>query len=203
MPRPNPLLPRAVAVVLAAASSALLLAGCTLPGAAPADGPAASDTAAPGGSEAPVPTPEPTEEPIPFDIACDALLTADQVYAFNPNFGTAAGYEPEGRGIEQVVEAQGTACGWSNQTSGDVIEVGVATLPDRAFELQVGQAAMASNAVPTYGTPPDVEGFFLLSGGVGQAQVFTGDYWVVVESEALFEPGDAQQLVASILANLP
>jgi hypothetical protein len=203
MPRPNPLLPRAVAVALAAASTALLLGGCTLPGAAPADGPAASDTAAPGGSEAPVPTPEPTEEPIPFDIACDALLTADQVYAFNPNFGTAAGYEPEGRGIEQVVEAQGTACGWSNQTSGEVIEVGVATLPDRAFELQVAQAAMASNAVPTYGTPPEVEGFFLLSGGVGQAQVFTGDYWVVVESEALFEPGDAQQLVASILANLP
>lgn len=205
MPRPNPLVPRAVAVALAAVSAAILLAGCTLPGAAPtpSDGPAASGTEAPSGSEAPVPTPEPTEEPIPFEISCDALLTADQVYAFNPNFGTAPGYEPEGRGIEQVVEAQGTACGWSNQTSGEVIEVGVARLPERAFELQVGQAAMSSNAVPTYGTPPDVEGFFLLSGGVGQAQVFTGDHWVVVESEALFEPGDAQQLVASILANLP
>jgi hypothetical protein len=205
MPRPNPLLHRAVAVALTAASTAILLAGCTLPGAAPApsDGPAASGTESPGGSEAPVATPEPTEEPIPFEIACDALLTADQVYAFNPNFGTAPGYEPEARGVEQVVDAQGTACGWSNQTSGEVVEVGVATLPERAFELQVGQAAMSSNAVPTYGTPPDVEGFFLLSGGVGQAQVFTGDYWVVVESEALFEPGDAQQLVASILANLP
>ena len=62
---------------------------------------------------------------------------------------------------------------------------------------------MSSNAVPTYGTPPDVEGFFLLSGGVGQAQVFTGEYWVVVESESMFEPGDAQQLVASVLENLP
>jgi hypothetical protein len=205
MPRPNPLLPRAVAVALVAASTAVLLAGCTLPGAGPStsDGPAASGTDAPGGSEAPVPTPEPTEEPIPFEIACDALLTADQVYAFNPNFGTAPGYAPEGRGVEQVVEAEGTACGWSNQTSGEVVEVGVATLPEHAFELQVGQTAMSSNAVPTYGTPPDVEGFFLLSGGVGQAQVFTGDYWVVVESEALFEPGDAQQLVASIVANLP
>lgn len=203
MPRPNTLLPRSAAVALAAAAAALLLAGCTATGADPAPSDGTPGTPGPGGSASPIPTPEPTEEPIPFEVACDALLTPDQVYAFNPNFGTAPDYEPSGRGVVQVADAEGTACGWSNQTSGEVVEVGVATLPPRSFELHVGEAAMSSNAVPTYGTPPDVEGFFLLSGGVGQAQVFTGEYWVVVESEALFEPGDAQQLVASILANLP
>jgi hypothetical protein len=206
MPRPNALLPRTAATALAAATVALVLAGCTTPGAAPAPtaGAAPWGTAAPDASATAVPVPEPTEEPLPFEMACDAMLTADQVYAFNPNFGAAPDYEPSGSGVLEVVAAEGTACGWSNQTSGEVIEVGVATLPPNAFERRAGQAAMTSNAVPTYGTPPDVEGFFLLSGGVGQAQVFTGgEYWVVVESESLFEPGDAQQLVASVLGNLP
>ncbi|HEU4757899.1 MAG TPA: iron ABC transporter ATP-binding protein [Agromyces sp.] len=206
MPRPNPLLPRAVAVALVAASTAVLLAGCTLPGAGPStsDGPAASGTDAPGGSEAPVPTPEPTEEPIPFEIACDALLTADQLYAFNPNVGADPGYQPSGGDIASLVEEDaGTACGYLNQTSGEIIEVGVATPTTAAGEARRNQAALSSKPVPTYGTPPDVEGYFTQAGGTGEAQVFHGPYWIVIQSPALFEPGDAQQLVSSVLANLP
>ena len=41
------------------------------------------------------------------------------------------------------------------------------------------------------------------AGGVGEAQVFHGPYWIVIQSPALFEPGDAAQLVASVIANLP
>ena len=33
--------------------------------------------------------------------------------------------------------------------------------------------------------------------------MFHGPYWIVIDSAALFEPGDAQQLVAAVLANLP
>ncbi len=66
----------------------------------------------------------------------------------------------------------------------------------------MGRAAVDSNAVPTYGTPPAVEGFFRQSGGVGQAQVFSDGYWIVIESPVLFEPGDAQGLVADVLANV-
>ncbi|MBM7504271.1 iron ABC transporter ATP-binding protein [Agromyces aurantiacus] len=205
MPRPNSPALRPCAVALTAVAAALLLAACA-PNATPVptDGASApSGTAGPDASASAVPTPEPTEEPIPFDVACDAVLTPDQAYAFNPNFGAAPGYEPSGELVLEVADAQGTACGWSNQTSGDLLEVAVATLPPKAFALQVGHAAMDSNAVPTYGTPPEVEGFFLLAGGVGQAQVFTGDYWVVVESPALVEPGDAQAVIASVLENLP
>ncbi|GGI47765.1 hypothetical protein BCL57_002477 [Agromyces flavus] len=204
MPRPNTPATRLAAVALAALATTAALSGCT-PGSAPGatDVPTASATPSPGASATAVPTPEPTEEPIAFEIACDALLTPDQVYEFNPNFGTAPDYAPSDGAVREVVDAEGTACGWSNQTSGEVIEVGVATLPPTAFDLHVGQAAMSSNPVPTYGTPPDVEGFFLLSGGVGQAQVFTGEQWIVVQSEVLVEPGDAQQLVAAVLANLP
>ncbi|MGR2753183.1 iron ABC transporter ATP-binding protein [Agromyces arachidis] len=199
MPRPNlPLLRSAVAV-----SAALLLVGCTVSDDASGSTgtPAASGTpapTAPQGSEAP----EPSEEPVPFEASCTDLITLDQLYEFNPNYGEAPGYEPQSAAVAEVAEAQGTVCGWSNQTSGELIELGVATLPEQAYATQVGRAAVDSSAVPTYGTPPEVEGFFSQSDGVGRAQVFADGYWIVLESGAFFEPGDAEQLLSAVRGNL-
>jgi hypothetical protein len=192
---------RPAGLALVAAASVALLAGCT-PGAAEPTATAAPTTA-PSASAEPEPT-ESAEPPIPFEIACDALLTADQLYAFNPNVGADPGYQPSGGDIASLVEEDaGTACGYLNQTSGEIIEVGVATPTTAAGEARRNQAALSSKPVPTYGTPPDVEGYFTQSGGTGEAQVFQGPYWIVIQSPALFEPGDAQQLVSSVLANLP
>lgn len=204
MPRsPHPARTRPAGLALVAAASVALLAGCA-PDAAEPTATAAPTTAPTASASAePVPT-ETAEPPIPFEIACDALLTADQLYAFNPNVGADPGYQSSGGDITTLVEEDaGTACGYLNQTSGEVIEVGVATPTTAAGEERRNQAALSSNAVPTYGTPPDVEGYFTQSGGTGEAQVFHGPYWIVVASPDLFEPGDAQQLVASVLANLP
>ncbi len=157
-------------------------------------------------SETPAPSAAPTEvaeEAIPFAIACDQLLTLEQMYAFNPNFGSDPGYTPSAAGVVAVVDDAGTACGWLNQTSGDLIEIGVATPPPGALEERKNEAALGSQPVPTYGTPPAVDGYFSQAGGSGEAQVFEGPYWIVIESAALFEPGDAEQLVAAVLANLP
>lgn len=198
MLRPNaPLLRPAIAL-----AAVLALAGCTTADEAPGttQPPAASGTPAPEGTAEP--TPEPTEEPLPFEAACADLLTLEQMYAFNPNFGEAPGYAPESDAVASVAEAQGTVCGWSNQTSGDLVELGVATLPENAYAAQVGRAAVDSNAVPTYGTPPEVEGFFSQSGGVGQAQVFADGYWIVLESVEFLEPGDAEQLLSAVRGNL-
>jgi hypothetical protein len=131
------------------------------------------------------------------------LLTPQNVYDFNPNFGVDPEYAPSAEGVTGVVDEAGTACGWLNQTSGEVIEVGVATPPPSALDARKNAAALASKPVPTYGTPPDVEGYFLQSGGSGEAQVFHGPYWIVIDSPSLFEPGDAQLLVTAVLGNLP
>ena len=204
MPRsPHLARTRPAGLALVAAASVALLAGCT-PGAGGPAGTAAATTAPSASATA---NPEPTETaepPVPFEIACDALLTADQLYAFNPNVGADPGYQPSGDDIATLVdEDAGRACGYLNQTSGEVIEVGVATPTTAAGEERRNQAALSSKPVPTYGTPPDVEGYFTQAGGTGEAQVFHGPYWIVIRSPALFEPGDAAQLVASVLANLP
>ncbi|WP_127792986.1 iron ABC transporter ATP-binding protein [Agromyces sp. LHK192] len=203
---------RAAGVALAV-TAACLLAGCTSSGPGPSATPGAPDapnqsngsaTGSPGASQGASAAPEETSEPSePFAMACESLLTPDQVYAFNPNYGTDPGYEPSGTAVVAVVDEGGTACGWMNQTSGEIIEVAVATPSDDALDAHGNAAAASSNPVPTYGTPPEVEGYFTRAGTAGTAQVFTGAYWIVISSPELFEPGDAQQLVASVVENLP
>ncbi|WP_022888407.1 hypothetical protein [Agromyces italicus] len=202
MPRPHRL-PRlrSTGLALVVAASALGLAGCTEP-ASPTDDPSASETGAPGESAGPGESGAPVEEPTPFEIACDELLSADEVYAFNPSFGAAPDSEPVSAGALGIAEESGTTCGLLNQTSGALIEFGVATPPQGALEARKNDAALGSKPVPTYGTPPDVEGYFTASGEHGEAQVFTGPYWIVVDSVDFVEPGDAQRLLASILENL-
>jgi hypothetical protein len=206
MPRtPSPFRVRPSGLALVAAASVALLAGCA-PGPADATGTDAPSGAATAAASATA-TSEPTEtaEPAtPFAIDCDALVTPDQLYAFNPNFGAAPDYEPTAASVVTAVEDdEGTACGYLNQTSGELIEIAVATPTEQAGETRRNDAALTSKPVPTFGTPPDVEGYFLQTGGAGEAQVFHGPYWVVIDSAALFEPGDAEQLVSAVLANLP
>ncbi|SIO18820.1 hypothetical protein [Agromyces cerinus] len=192
---------RPAAVALVVAASVMALSGCT--GAAPDP---EKTTAPPQASESPTATTEPSEtaEPlVPFAIECDALLTPDQVYAFNPNFGAAPDFAPSGEQVVAIVDEAGTACGWLNQTSGEVIEIGVATPTEAALLAHQSDAAMNSTPVPTYGTPPELEGYFTQADGSGEAQIFSGPYWIVIRSAALFEPGDAGKLVADVLGNLP
>ncbi|TFB48701.1 iron ABC transporter ATP-binding protein [Cryobacterium tagatosivorans] len=182
----------------------IVLAGCA-PGAAPT--PSASSTAAPTTTPAASaePTPTATEDPATaVTLGCDEVLTPDDVYAFNPNFGAAPGYKPAGGSAAAVaVSYQGVACSWLNQTSGDVIEISVAQPSASVLTDLKNQAVSASTPVPTYGTGVDVEGYFTASGGKGEAQVFTGKYWVVASSVEFGEPGDAEPLIAAAVSHLP
>jgi hypothetical protein len=94
------------------------------------------------------------------------------------------------------------SCAWKNQTSGQVVQVAVAKPPASQLEGLKNAAITTSKPVPTYGVPPQVEGYFE-PGTSGQVQIFRGSYWVVAESGAFFEPGDAAPLMQSVLGNIP
>lgn len=211
MPRPAVLRPArrlssVVGSTLLVAASVALLSGCGPAGAGPSPTDPGGASGTPGATD-PAVTPEPTETvepPTPYEVACDAIVTPEQLYAFNPNFGAAPDDQPQADLIATVAtDAAGTACGYLNQTSGDLLEIAVATPSEAALVAYANEAASSATAVPTYGTPPEVTGYFTHSGSNGQVQVFTGDYWVVLDSAAFFEPGDAQSLVADVLSNLP
>ncbi|TFB99848.1 iron ABC transporter ATP-binding protein [Cryobacterium adonitolivorans] len=196
------------AFALTGASLALIaLAGCAPAGDAE---PTASATAKPSGAATSEPTateeptasatPEPVAEGTAVDKTCDQVLSADDVYDLNPNMGVDPGYSASSDAAVTATTYNGISCGWLNQSSGEVIEVALA-MPNEALANTLKDAALAGGEiVPTYGSAPDVEGYF--TADTGTAQVFTGGYWVAVTSPDMIEPGDAERIVSTVLGNL-
>lgn len=196
------------ALALTGTSLALIaLAGC-----APTDGteptasatpsstattePTATATAEPTASESPAPKPEGAD----VDKKCDQVLTADDVYALNPNVGVDPDYSATSDTAVTATTYNGISCGWLNQSSGEVIEVSLA-MPNETLTNSLKDAALAGGEiVPTYGAAPEVEGYF--SAGTGTAQVFSGGYWVAVVTPEMIEPGDAERIMSAVLGNL-
>jgi len=199
--------------------TALALTGATLAlfalaGCAPEGGtePTASPTASGGATSEPTATatataeptatatPAPAPEGTAVDKSCDQVLTADDVYALNPNFSVDPGYAATSDTAVTATTYSGISCGWINQSSGEVIEVSLA-MPNDSLANNLKDAALANgDIVPTYGTAPEVEGYF--SPGTGTAQVFANGYWVAVSSPDMIEPGDAERVMSTVLANL-
>ncbi|WP_223695038.1 iron ABC transporter ATP-binding protein [Leifsonia poae] len=196
---------RTVGAVTLVLAGAMLLSGCVGGSGStkPTATPSATATTGGGTNTTPTPTPTPSDPPTPLAIPCDQVITPDQLYAFNPNFGTDPGYAPKASTLEQqVADWKGTTCAWLNQTSGETIEIAVAKPPASAMEGLKNAAVTTSQPVPTYGVPPAVEGYFK-PGTAGEVQIFTGSYWIVATSTAFSEPGDPAPLMQNVLANLP
>jgi hypothetical protein len=138
----------------------------------------------------------------PVDITCDALITPDDAYAFNPNVSFAEESAPkEGSKGSEIAAMGGLTCQWVNNSSNSAIDVAVAKLSEDQLTELKNLALAESTMVPTYAEPP-VEGFFTVVENEGEAQVFTGSYWVTLRSVDFFEPGDAEQLAEAAIAHL-
>ncbi|MBG6239653.1 hypothetical protein IWX78_002640 [Mycetocola sp. CAN_C7] len=184
---------------------ALLFSGC-----APAEAPASSGSPSPSPSASSEPSPTSTTEPSdgtivsePVDLACEELVTLDDMYAFNPNISFVEDGQPAAdTKAGQIAGMNGLTCQWANNSSNETIDIAVAKLPDDQLTALKNLAVTESTQVPTYGAPP-VEGYFTVIKNQGEAQVFTGAYWVALRSVAFFEPGDAEQLAEAAIAHLP
>jgi len=190
----------------------IVLAGCAAgagatPSASPT--PTATPTATAIATPSPTPTPTPTATAVEdmgtaVPLKCTEVLTPDDVYDFNPNYGTAPGYKPADGSAASVAAAnKGVACGWLNQTSGDVVEVSI-TQPSAAVLADLKkQVSSSGTPAPGYEQTPSDTGYFEIVGGKGRAQVFTDKYWVVAASLEFREAIDAQALVAAAVSHLP
>jgi hypothetical protein len=200
---------RVTATLALVAAAAIALAACS-GSPSSSDGSSASPSAthsSGNGSATTTPTPSSTPSPTgptpggtPVNLTCDQILTPQQVYNYNPNFGDDPGYKPAAGSLAaKAVADKGVACAWLNQTSGVVIQISVAQ-PDAAnLTAQENSAVTTSTAVPTYGVP---QGYF--STARGEAQVFTGAYWIaaVAPTTTFTEPGDPAPLIQDVQQNL-
>jgi hypothetical protein len=198
MPAPRRVLSRVAVPLVISALALAALSGCVpTPAASPTDTPTASSSDTPTAS----PTPSPTASVVstPITIGCNTLITPEDIYAFNPNFGLINSWTPKsGSAAATAKSEQGIACRWSNQTSGDTIDVSVAHLDGATIESLKNDAVEKSTMVPTYGD----EAYFSVSGGVGTAIVFQGDFWLVATSVDFAEPGDPADLITAALGAL-
>lgn len=162
--------------------------------------PTSSSTAgapSPTATPAPEPSATPTAIPevIPYSMACDQVLTPDEVYAFDPNFALLGPFDPApGSLAAEVKAAGGTLCRWIHSTSSVTVDVAIADLPADASEARIAALDAAGLSVEDFGP----NGFFSVDGNAGQAQAFPGHYWVTLVSPVFSAPGDAANLMGSL-----
>jgi hypothetical protein len=185
---------RVLLVIALSGIVALATSSCaTQTSATPTESATASASATP--TAEPTKTAEPAPDSIPVTIGCNDLISLDAMYAVNPNFGLSESFVPEkGSDAADMVAAGGLACSWVNQTSGEAVVVSVASFTD-------AKLTTLKNDFVTYGKPP-IEGYFQLEGSVGEAEVFSGPYWLSAVSTGFLEPGDAQPVVQAALTGL-
>lgn len=195
-------LPQRVRPVLLAvfvAGAIGMLSGCVTSPApvGPSDGPSATST--PSGTLPPSQQPD-LGEPGPD---CADVLTADDIYAYNPNMSAVAAPAPaEGTAAAEAAALDGSLCRWSNATSNLAIDVAVAVPGDDEFAALQASAESDATPVDAFGAAPDVRGYFDVDGSIGTAQVFAAGRWIVISSPMFLEATDAEPLVTAVLANL-
>ncbi|MGV8882170.1 MAG: iron ABC transporter ATP-binding protein [Rhodoglobus sp.] len=181
------------------------LSGCVPDGAGtpkPTVSSSASTTPTPSATATSTPTPSATPTvgtDTPLSIGCDALVTGEQLYDFNPNFAPKPDYAPAaGSPAAEAVSRGGVACAWVNLSSGETIEIAAAQpAPERVTAL-ANELVTAGNSVPTFG----VEGYFSVANGVGVANAFPAPFWVTASAATFLEPGDAEPLMSVAISNL-
>jgi hypothetical protein len=164
-----------------------------------------SGTSSPSGppsspSSSATPTVTPGTPGTPVTIACANILTAQQVYDYNPNYVGTNTYKP-GPGTlgAQAAADNGRVCGWLNETSGVELEVAIAQ-PAESTLATLKSGAASGTAVQLGG---GVTGYFGAVGGVGQLQAFTRGFWVIVSSADIASESDADPIAKDVLGHLP
>ena len=160
---------RRPAALLLAVATAAALAGCTRAGEPePSAGAAVTGT------------------PIP--------LTCEQLVPSSALTGLWAAFSPEEEiGLtdvsREIAGYDGLVCGWAD-ASGAELQLAVAHLDPAVIEALKNEFFTTSEAVPTYGKPPEVEGYYRVADGRGVADAFIGEYWLEASSASFIEPGD-------------
>lgn len=215
---------RAAAPLLAASILALVLAGCSSSGnedtstrsatagtpAAPASVPAtqttapqtaqASTSAAPATSD--TDTAVSTGSGTKTGLGCNKILSPQQIYDISPSTVSVGKVAPTTSWTTLTKSYDGVVCAWENETTKERIVIGVSKLDTAATDYLTTQLDEQSTYVPTYLSPKDGNGYFVVVKKSGQADVLAGGYWITASSTTFTEPGEATPVMQDVLTNL-
>lgn len=136
----------------------------------------------------------------PIPLSCEQLVPASALS------GLWSGFLPtddvERTAVSQeIAQYNGLVCGWSDD-SGAQLQLAVAHLDPDVIEALKNEFFTTSKAVPTYGEPSQVEGYYQVTEGRGVADAFVGEYWIESSSASFIEPGDPEPIIRSALGAL-
>ncbi|NQX11375.1 hypothetical protein HQQ80_07050 [Microbacteriaceae bacterium VKM Ac-2855] len=143
------------------------------------------------------PAPAITGTPIP--LSCEQLVPTSALTGQWAGYAPDPSFTPSSVGAE-IAGFDGLVCGWASEAGS--FEVAVAQLDADVIEDLKNASYEGSTAVPTYGKPPEIEGYFTTASGSGVADVFVDDFWIETTGTAYVEPGDPAQLIAAAIAAL-
>jgi hypothetical protein len=198
-----------VASVIVGLSIAGALSGCALidGGGNASPGATAMSTSAAESSQSATPkaaTATPTTAPaafMPVGLSCSVLLPDSFIFEVGPNFARSDDYVPSGESTDGYIAANsGLACRILNLSGGDHIDVAVAKLNAAGIADLTNDFSSTQAEVSDFGS--NVRGFFTDAGGVGQANVITDSYWVVVSSPLFSQARDSAPIIAEVLSKL-
>ncbi|PPG54052.1 hypothetical protein C5C24_00730 [Rathayibacter sp. AY2B3] len=136
----------------------------------------------------------------PIPLACEQLVPASALAGLWGGFSPDDGIETTAVS-EEIAQYDGLVCGWSDD-SGAELQLAVAHLDPAVIEALKNEFFTTSKAVPTYGKPPEIEGYYQVAEGRGAADAFVGEYWIEASSASFVEPGDPEPLVRSAIGVL-
>jgi hypothetical protein len=190
---------RTLGLVILVGALVVPLAGCA-PSRVPFDNGSSPSTTGTAPDSSATPTAAPTLEPgdIALRIACTDLVSDQVIYdwgsgnwATDPEFAVGPGSS-----AAAITDHGGTACGWINLSSNEKLSIAIGQFAPERLETLRAQRAAAAEPVTDFGT----DGFFAATAGTGQADAFTGPYWISASSTYFLAAGDALPLVQAALA---
>jgi hypothetical protein len=159
---------------------------------------AAPSTASATASAAPVSTGSGTAT----GLGCGKILTAQQIYDISPNTVSVGKVAATTSWTTLTKSYDGVVCAWENETTKERIVIGVAKIDTAATNYLTTQLDEQSTYVPTYLSPKDGNGYFVVVKKTGQADVLSGGYWITATSTTFTEPGEATPVMQDVLTNL-
>jgi hypothetical protein len=201
---------RTAGVLIALTAVVGSLAACSNPAPVPAPSTsAATESSTPTPTETPTPTPTaPALQGIALSLSCDQLLSSDALYGLKggSNFTSDPNFKPaSGTPAATIASLQGRTCGFVNQTSGEKFNFSVAQLTPASIAIVKATAAstLGANAVAaSYSPNKNVIGYFTVVDEVGQIQIITPKYWIVISSSLYGQADDALDLVTALESSL-
>jgi hypothetical protein len=188
-----------ITIVVLVTGLSLALAGCsgTLPATSTssnASGATTLPTQVTSSGEGPATDapPSPEASAIPITATCSEILDTEALHKTGSPFVlTTMPPIATGTILNDVLASGGITCAWINSSSGATLLMAAAHLGAGQLALAKAHAASTSPLISLAGTSAGASGYFSAADGVGEVQLVTDQFWIVMESQDFLSAQDS------------